>query len=176
MTTRLGRLVILLGPKGSGKSHIGRLLERSAGVHFLHVEPLWMQYQAECARVGQPVVIREGVSRVRPHIESALRTHPAVSVETTGASQEILDDLLRLGDMAGRVIVRVHAPWDVCLKRIAQRDQTQQIPTSEAMIRKVYELSLDVACVPDVQIENQELSDAAILARIAPLLPGRGGA
>src|SRR5688572_13495016 len=34
--------VILVGAKGSGKSHIGRILEARLGVHFFHVEPLWL--------------------------------------------------------------------------------------------------------------------------------------
>jgi shikimate kinase len=32
--------IVLVGPKGSGKSHIGRTLERELGVLFFHVEPV----------------------------------------------------------------------------------------------------------------------------------------
>jgi len=88
--------VLLVGPKGSGKSHIGRILERRLGVSFFHVEPLWMSYHAECARSGRRPDIPEGIARIHPLIADALRAHEHVCVETTGASPEILDDLLSL--------------------------------------------------------------------------------
>ena len=51
-------LVILVGPKGSGKSHLGRLLERRFGIHFFHVEPLWMRYDADSQAAGLQPAIR----------------------------------------------------------------------------------------------------------------------
>jgi shikimate kinase len=44
--------VMLVGPEGSGKSHVGRVLEKHLGVRFFHVEPLWLDYYAECQRAG----------------------------------------------------------------------------------------------------------------------------
>jgi shikimate kinase len=59
-------LVLLVGPKGSGKSHIGRILEQQLGVSFFHVEPLWMSYYAECQASGRQPVITEGIAKVLP--------------------------------------------------------------------------------------------------------------
>lgn len=64
--------VLLVGPKGSGKSHIGRVLERRLGVHFFHVEPLWMAYYAECKSKRQAPSIADGIRVVHPRIRVAL--------------------------------------------------------------------------------------------------------
>lgn len=82
--------IVLVGPKGSGKSHIGRTLERHLGVHFLHVELLWMSYYAEGRAAGREPSIAEGIARVHPRIVDALRSHEHVCVETTGAPPEIV--------------------------------------------------------------------------------------
>src|SRR5512134_1557953 len=102
-------LILLIGPKGSGKSHIGRLLESAFNIHFFHVEPLWMKYYAECREAGREPSIGEGVRRIHPAISAALGSYRHVCVETTGASREILDDLLSLGGTSNTLLVKVSA-------------------------------------------------------------------
>ena len=109
-------LVLLVGSKASGKSHIGRMLEKHLGVLFLHVEPLWLDYYAEGGASGRQPVISEGIGRVHPLIAGALRSHEHVCVETTGGSAEILDDLLSLEEPSKRLVARVCAPLDLCLQ------------------------------------------------------------
>jgi shikimate kinase len=162
--------VLLVGPKGSGKSHIGRILERSLGVLFFHVEPLWMDYYAECKAAGRQPSIPEGITKVHPRIADALRTHQHVCVETTGASPEILNGLLSLKHSSKTLVVRVFAPLEVCLERIAARDQTHQIPMDAESIRKVYALSTSAALEPELTLENVALSEAEIVAKFQSVL------
>ena len=122
--------VLLVGPKGSGKSHIGRLLEKHLDITFFHVEPLWMAYQAECAAAGRKPIILEGISRVHPHIAEALGRYEHVCVETTGASREILADLMSLVDRSNILVAHVSAPLELCLERIANRDRTDDLRSS----------------------------------------------
>lgn len=165
-------LILLIGPKGSGKSHIGRLLESALGVHFFHVEPLWMAYHAECRTAGREPVIAEGIQRVHPAIAEALQTYRHVCVETTGASPEILDGLLDLGKRTDLLLVKVSAPLETCLERIRTRDQTHQIPLDADSIRKVYELGSAVELPFDLVFENTALSADQILQPFATTLPG----
>ena len=156
-------LILLIGPKGSGKSHIGRLLEAANGIHFFHVEPYWMRYHADCATDGRKGSIAEGIERVHPAIVNALQLHKHVCVETTGASPEILEDLLSLGELVPILLVKVEAPLSVCLERIVSRNATNQIPVEEETIRQIYELSLAVELPFDITIENTSLSESEIL-------------
>jgi shikimate kinase len=157
-------LIVLVGPKGSGKSHIGRLLASRLGVCFFHVEPHWMSYHAECANAGRPVSIKEGIRRVHPLLIEELRDCAHVCAETTGASPEILDDLLTIGERFGLLLVRVKAPLQLCLERIAGRDQSAQIPMQEEDIREVYKRSRAVDLPFDIVLENIDLTEAQILS------------
>lgn len=163
-------LILLIGPKGSGKSHIGRVLEARLGVHFFHVEPLWMAFHAECAHAGRPVEFPAGISRVHPRIAEALASHQNVCVETTGASREILEDLMRLADAHGLLRVKVQAPLAVCLERIRTRSQKHQIPMQEDLIRCVYELAAALELPFERVIDNDDLSDDEIVECLGPLL------
>jgi len=170
-------LILLVGPKGSGKSHIGRLLERELGVRFFHVEPLWMDYRASCREEGREPDIVEGVTRIHPHIDAALDAHSRVCVETTGASPDILNDLLRLGTRHGLVSVRIRASLETCLARIEARDPTHQIPMDREMIRKVHVLGENLAMDFDVTIDNEGADESEVVDRIRSVLasPGRSG-
>ena len=163
-------LVLLVGPKGSGKSHIGRLLEAHLGVRFFHVEPLWMAYHAECRAAGRPPVLAEGIARVHPRIAQALREHEHVCIETTGASPEILVDLLSLAPEPERLVARVEAPLELCLERIVSRNPTHQIPMDLEGVRQVHALSESLALRADLVVENSDLPEAEILARFREAL------
>lgn len=163
-------LIILVGPKGSGKSHIGRILERRLGVRFVHVEPLWMEYYAECRSGGREPVIAEGIASVHPVIARALSEGGNVCVETTGASSEILNDLLALAPTSERLVIRVAVPLQLCLERIAARDQTEQIPMDAASIRTVYDLSIAAAIKTDLLLDNRSLSEEEIVESVENLL------
>ncbi|MFN7959666.1 MAG: AAA family ATPase [Thermoanaerobaculia bacterium] len=163
-------LVVLVGPKGSGKSHIGRILERRLGVLFFHVEPLWMAYHAECAAAGRSPDVAGGIRRVHPGIRDALERNGTICVETTGASAELLDDLLSLAPPGQTLVVRLNAPLELCLERIARRDPTHQIPLSLEGIRKVYELAMAAPVSADLTLENLALGEEEIVSSLAAAL------
>jgi hypothetical protein len=115
-----------------------------------------MNYYAECQASGRQPVILEGIARVRPLIADALRTHEHVCVETTGASAEIVNDLLT--HPSNILVARISAPLELCLERIATRDQTNQFLRDVEAIRKVYVLSDSVELRPDLRLENVQLT------------------
>ncbi len=163
-------LILLVGPKGSGKSHVGKLLESALGVQFFHVEPHWLAYYDECARAGREPSIAEGVRRIHPMIAEALETNRHISIETTGASREILDDLLSFRARHPVLLANVHAPLSVCLHRIATRDPSRQIPMDEGGIRQVHELSEALDLDFDVALDTTDLSDTDIVSGFAPFV------
>lgn len=167
--------VLLIGPKGSGKSHVGRVLEARLGVHFFHVEPLWLAYHAECEASGRQPAIAEGIARVHPVLDAALDTHAHVCAETTGASAEILEALLSLRPRPEILVARVSAPPEVCRQRIAERDPRHQIPVAAETVRKVHALSESLQLRPDVMVDNVRLTESEIVALFErPLRTGRG--
>lgn len=157
-------LLLLVGPKGSGKSHIGRILETYRGIHFFRVEPHWKRYYAECEASGRQPVIAEGIARIHPHLAGALRGYEHVCAETTGASEEILEYLLSLRRVPDILVARTTAPLDLCLQRIASRDQTCQIPMDSESVRKLHDLSESAVVQPDLIIRSERLTELQIVA------------
>ena len=41
----MNKVYVLVGPKGSGKSYVGRLLEREFGIEFLSIEEIFVKLQ-----------------------------------------------------------------------------------------------------------------------------------
>ena len=68
-------LYILIGPKGSGKTHIGSRIEELTSIKFLRVEPLWLQL-AE----GE-----DGWGRVEREIDALFTQHDKLVIESLGA-------------------------------------------------------------------------------------------
>ena len=132
-----------------------------------------MAFHEECREANVEPEISEGIRRIHPLIESALVTYDAVCVETTGASREILDDLLSFEDRTTLMLVGVRAPLDVCLERIASRDQSEQIPLSEPEIRRVYDLSSAHDIPLDLVIDNTNLTDKDIVRVVRQTLDGK---
>ena len=52
-------VILLIGPKGAGKSHIGSVLGRETGIRFLRVEPIWLMHQGEAYSAVVDVITRE---------------------------------------------------------------------------------------------------------------------
>ena len=66
--------------------------------------------------------------------------------------------------IAKTLVVRVSAPSDLCLERVAKRDQTNQIPMDVESIRKVYALSEAAELRTDLTLSNVEITEAEIIA------------
>ena len=65
-------LYMLIGPKGSGKSYVGNLVDRNTDMAFLRVEPIWLSLQP-----GE-----NGWQKVEATIEELFRTRDKVMVES----------------------------------------------------------------------------------------------
>jgi hypothetical protein len=167
-------LLILLGPKGSGKSFIGALLEERFGIRFVPVEPLWKAYFERCASSGVTPDIGVGIGEVHPVVRRALVEFRHVAVETTGASQPILADLLNLAPSDRTLIVRVEAPLGLCVARIASRDATAHIAVDEATISQVHALSEALDVAPDLVISNVDVSADDLARELEGGLRGAG--
>lgn len=68
------------------------------------------------------------------------------------------------------LVVRISAPLELGLERIALRDQTLQVPMDVEAIREVYELSVTAAFQPDLTLESNALAESEIVSRFESAL------
>ena len=164
-------LVLLVGPKGSGKTHIGRILEKHFGIHFFEAEKHWIEFTGKYPNCDKQAFLSDGISFVNSRLLESIGHHQKVSIETTGASQEILDSLLSHMDPNNDVIIRIRAPLDLCLKRIKSRSQTHHLKVDDSVVRAAYELSTTLDLDSNIQIENVDADEATLVQLLSTVFP-----
>jgi shikimate kinase len=164
-------ILLLVGPKGVGKTTIGRALEQEAGVYFLEVEEIARRVLAAMGGVIDEAYARRTFDEVVSAVESISSGHRAIVIETTGASEEtprLIEGLRRLHRVR---LIRVHADADVCSKRIAERDSTRQVDVPPELIRKMQALSEALELPWDLELDNDPpLAAEEVRRAVSPLL------
>lgn len=156
------RLLVLIGPKGSGKSYIGTLIEARLGVPFFRVEPIFMEIRGDRSP-DDPDYIREGFEAAEREIRRMIAEHGEIVIESTGTTPVFWEMLSRLSAHIPTYPIRIEAPYDLCRERMASRDQRLQIPVPEEMIRRMYTLSDTADYTPAGTILNDGIGDEDIL-------------
>jgi shikimate kinase len=144
---------ILVGPKGSGKTYIGSLLEKETGLKFLSVEKLGLENTKRSKLTGYERE-KESFHEEEAEIDRILARENAMSFEATGSSDYFLTVLGRLRSRYEVKLVRIVSPLDACYRRIKQRDAKAHLPVSEEMIKRINEKAAKVDLDWDLTIDN----------------------
>lgn len=82
----LKTVIILVGPKGSGKTTIGKSVSESLALRFLDVEKVLMEYivQNSCESSDLP---KHGFDIEKDEIVRCMKKNDVVVVEATGSSE-----------------------------------------------------------------------------------------
>lgn len=162
--------IFLIGPKGSGKSFIGKLLERELGIPFLRTEPLWLAVK-QAGAASQEEYFARGMDAVTAAAQELAGRSAAFSLETTGAFDDIAAFIDRFRPFSRPRLVQVRAGAAVCLQRVRSRDQSEHINVSDALVDEVNRRALAVQLPFELVIENDPFADPDwIVAAIRDLL------
>lgn len=177
MTPAVGRqVVVLVGPKGSGKTTIGQFLADELGIAFLRVEPLFLETRARLG-AGHPDPDRLGFEAVLAGLAALLHDGGAACLESTGASPHFPWFLSEIARLARVSLVRVVADPAQCLARIRGRDAAAHIPVSDGDIERINARAARVTLPWDAVIDNRGRFDGALIRRaVQALLPPAGAA
>lgn len=163
-------VLVLLGPKGSGKTYVGTLVERELGIRFLRVEPIFLEHQRTSPLTGA-ARDAEGYAKVLAAVGGVLEREPRVSIESTGASPAFMPFLEQLRSRAEVAVVAIRAPLDRCAERVRTRDQTLHIPVSDDQVAAVNARAVQVRVPLDLDLDNGGPAlDEVILRAIRELL------
>jgi shikimate kinase len=151
-------LHILIGPKGSGKTHIGGRIEHLTGIKFLRVEPLWLQL-AE----GE-----DGWDRVEHEIDKLFCQQDKVLIESLGAGEGFNRMYASLKEKYEVKFIKVETDLDECLRRVKNRDSVDHIPVSDEKVREYNRIAVSVNHPWNAIIDNNgPATDEEILKAIA---------
>lgn len=163
-------VLVLVGPKGCGKSTLGRWLAADLGGHFLDVELIAREVLATTGGKIDDGYSRACFAAIASAIDRA--DGPLLILETTGAAPEteaFLDDLRRRHQVR---LVRVRASKSVCSERIATRDASRQVDVPPELIEKMHALTEALSWQWDGEIDNDRGAARADAVAVAQqLLP-----
>ena len=131
------RLLVLVGPKGVGKTTLGKMMARQSGAHFLEVEAIAGRVLESRGHVIDESYAECAFAEIVRVVEAISDRHRIVVLETTGASLHtpaFLTALRRLHDVK---LIRVLSSAEACAQRIAARDSTRQIDVSAELVREM---------------------------------------
>lgn len=169
------RIILLVGPKGSGKTTLGRVLERQPGVHFLEVEAIAKRVLAELGGTIDERYARRAFEAIVERVDAIAPLHRTVVIETTGASAatgHFIESLRLQHDVR---LVRVRAGFECCERRIAERDPSRQVAVPSELVRSMHERTEQLQLPWDLEVHNDPpLDEAAILAAFQVVLPPPG--
>ncbi|CAB9499590.1 expressed unknown protein [Seminavis robusta] len=148
---------IFIGPKGSGKSFLGGLLQEHFKIPFLPVEEHIKKQDIKKDRaVNNEAYIQQVFSFIEELVRKEIcKEDFGLSFESTGLT-DCFDSMLESLKKDFRVVtVRVKADPNTCLQRFRSRDQSLHIPISEEQIKMINEKVAEKTTECEFEIDNK---------------------
>lgn len=150
------QLVLLVGPKGVGKTRIATMLAEVFGAYAVPVEAMWRARIADVPRAEAEDASweRDGFEQLADHALEALARHAIVVLDTTGTSEHTPAFVARLSRSGALRVVRVEAPEATCNERALARDGRDQIPVSRERLEEINALASRVSLPAEATFDN----------------------
>lgn len=170
------RILVLVGPKGSGKTYIGQLIEEHVpGATFLSVEDIAIDFikSDPCYSTesfNSPPFRAQFFDYIRECIDQ-LNGDRIVVFESTGAAPETKAFFQSLSHDIGPVhLVRIRSSASTCADRIKSRDNSKQVDVSREMISRLHATTESLEWAWELELVNENLSKDEIVQSIIQFL------
>ena len=142
------KLFMLIGPKGSGKTHIGALISKHTDIVFLRVEPIWLSLKTN----------EDGWQKVEATIDTMFQEHDKVMIESLGVGEGFGKFHASLAGKYSIKMIRVYADLETCFTRVKTRNNAEHIPVSDDRVTEFNQLASAVTYRWDLEINNNEFA------------------
>jgi predicted ABC-type ATPase len=150
-------LFMLIGPKGSGKTHIGTLVQQHTDIVFLRVEPIWLGLRPN----------EDGWKKVEAVIDTMFQKHDKVMIESLGIGEGFSKFHASLAEKYSIKMIRVYADLETCFIRVKTRNTAEHIAVSDDKVVELNEIASAVTYTWDLEINNNDLTpDKDIISAI----------
>lgn len=162
-------IYILIGLKGSGKTHLGVLLSERVKIPFLRVENIFLRLTTDDP-LGDQNYISTGYKNVELEIRNRLTKDDRIIIESTGIATQFNDMIESLKNEYIVKLIKIESDSELCLKRIRIRDQTNHVAVSDDQIMKINKLSREVSFNFDLIIDNTNKKDNELLEEFMKII------
>lgn len=151
---------MLIGPKGSGKTYIGTIVEKNTDICFLRVENIWLKLNRK----------ENGWKKVEQKIDETFKSCNKIMIENLGAGDGFYQFYASLNKKYLIKLIRVFSDLDICLTRVMRRDKKNHIPVSDDKVIEYNKIASNVSLNWDIEIDNNgPATDSEILLAIKSL-------
>lgn len=162
---------MLVGPKGSGKSFIGELMQEHFGITFLRVES-WVKDLKKDRAISHEGYLAEVFNTIEVGVRKALDEHDQVVFESTALTKQFESMFQSLKADFAMTTIGVWATQSKCMERIRSRDQSIHIQVSEEEIRAINSMAADRVAKTDFKIDNSEATVDELVGNLKEIVVG----
>ena len=163
------KIIILIGPKGSGKSYIGSLFERIFQIKFLRVED-WVKHIKRTRSIDNDDYHKEVFNMIEKGTREFLKQNDTIIFESTGLTVYFDKMLQNLKSDYSVTTIKINAEKDLCLKRVKTRDRSIHINVSDEQVNMINEAVIAKKNIADFEIENSNASEQELEKQIAQIV------
>jgi shikimate kinase len=163
------KIIILIGPKGSGKSFIGILFQKVFQIKFIRVEN-WAKVVKKDRHIDNENYLKEVFHVIEKGVRESLKQNNAIVFESTGLTV-YFDEMLRsLKKYYSLSTIKIIAEKDLCLKRIKTRDQSIHVNVSDKKVNIINDAVYKKNIETEFEIENNNAPKEELLEQISEIV------
>ena len=159
------RIFLFIGPKGSGKSYLGDLMQRHSGIPFLRVED-WAKKVKKDRAFSDETYLKDVFETIEQGVRACLENNGACSFESTGLTAHFDKMMSSLSKDYHVRTIGVQCPPEVCLQRVKHRDQTMHINVSDEHVEQINRLVREKDMKTDFSIANNNKKENELLQEL----------
>jgi shikimate kinase len=158
-------IYLLIGQKGSGKSHIGTLLDHNFNIRFLRVEN-WVKAIKQERKINDESYLKEVFQTIEKGVRNELRIQNSITFESTGLTKYFDQMLESLNNDFNVITVKIKAAPELCLQRVKSRNQSIHINISDKEVKSINEAVFKKRLIADFNIDNNNKSDVELIIEL----------
>lgn len=147
------QILLLIGPKGSGKTFIGQLLQHHYQINFLRVED-WVKEFRRKPDLSSDDYLRQVFGLIEEGVRKALGENRIITFESTGLTDHFDAMIASLKKDFLVTTIGVQTDPDLCVQRVKTRDASMHLPFSESQIKAINKAATQKNMATDFQLDN----------------------
>ncbi len=164
------KIYLLIGPKGSGKSYIGNLMDKAFQIRFVRRVEDWAKTVKKDREIDDKAYIEEIFQVIEKGVRKELTKYDDIVFESTGLSEYfdvMLENLQRDFDLK---TIRIIAHDELCLSRVRTRDLSIHVDVSDNQVKKINEQVSEKGFIAAFSITNNDKTDLELIRELKRII------
>ncbi|MEN8117332.1 MAG: hypothetical protein ABFS16_10155 [Bacteroidota bacterium] len=162
-------IFLLIGQKGSGKSFVGKIIEKEFGIKFIRVES-WIKNIKKGRDVYDEKYIKHSLEMIENGIRQEINKTDKLVFESTGITKYFDRMLESLKEDFRVTTIGIHADSKICLNRVKTRDKTIHINISDNQVITINAKVREKDFTSDFHIDNGAKTNEDLIKELKDIL------